>query len=164
MKTPSLKTAVLAAASFAAIGAAAPLTAGAAPYEPAPIEHAAAADHGDAEARAADVAVKRWLAGGAVAAALAGLIQIFGWSRISASLKRAGSAAMAAPAAAARYVGNAVKSPFRFALLAGGLSLFALTGVGLYDVEWIGGMAVGATIALVGAFGAAKISKMLVRR
>lgn len=159
----SLKSAMLAAASFAALGAAAPALASA-PVEPAPIEHAIAAEHADAETRASDGAVKRWLAGGAIAAALAGLIRLFGWTRISAALRKAGKVAIAAPAAAARYVGEAVKSPLRFTLIVGGLSLFALTGVGFYDVEWAAGLLTGAALTLAGVVGTRRIGQLFARR
>lgn len=158
-----LKTAILAAASFAAIGAAAPAAAGA-PTEPVSVEIVHASDHADAEARAADKAVNRWLLGGAAAAALAGLIRLFGWTRISAALRKAGDIAVAAPAAAARYVGEAVKSPLRTAMIVGGLSLFALTGIGFYDVEWAAGLLTGAVLTGFGVLGARRLGQLFARR
>jgi hypothetical protein len=134
----------------------------AAPMEPISIEHAVS-DHSDAEAHTADKAVKRWLIGGAAAAALAGLISLFGWTRISAALRKAGEAAIAAPAAAARYVGEAVKSPVRSAMIVGGLSLFALTGVGFYGVEWAAGLVTGAALTLAGVVGIRRIGQLFAR-
>ena len=158
-----LKSAILAAASFAAIGAAAPALASA-PMEPVSVEVVHAADHADAEARQAEKAVNRWLLGGAAAAALAGLIRLFGWTRISAALQKAGAAAAAAPAAAARYVGEAVKSPVRSLMLVGGLSLFALTGIGFYDVEWAAGLITGAVLTGFALVGARRFGQVFARR
>jgi hypothetical protein len=158
-----LKTAILAAASLAAIGAAAP-AAVSAPMEPVSVEIVHAADHADAEAGAADRAVNRWLLGGSVAAALAGLIRLFGWTRISAALQRAGAVAAAAPAAAARYVGEAVRSPVRSLMLIGGLSLFALTGIGFYGVEWAAGLVTGAVLTGFALAGARRFGQLFARR
>jgi hypothetical protein len=158
-----LKSAMLAAASFAALGAATPASANA-PIEPIAVEHAMAADHADPEARAAAKAVNGWLLGGAVAAALAGLVRLFGWSRISAALRKAGAVAASAPAAAVRVVGEAVKSPLRSLAIIGGLSLFALTGVGFYDVEWAAGLATGAALTLAGVVGVRRIGHLFARR
>lgn len=162
IKANPLRAALLAAVSFAAVSAsAAPPPAA----DPAPMEHAAvAATHDDAESRAADTAVRGWLAGGAVAAALAGLIRLFGWSRIAAALGKAGSAVAAAPAAAVRYAGEAIKSPLRSLLIIGGLSLFVLTGVGFYDVEWIAGVATGAALVVAGVVGVRRFGQLFARR
>lgn len=157
-----IKFAMLAAASFVALGAAAPASAGA-PMAPVAIERAAA-DRADTEALAADRAVNRWLLGGAAAAALAGLVRLFGWTRIAAALRKAGAMAVAAPAAAARYVGDAVKSPLRSLMVIGGLSIFALTGVGLYDVEWAAGLATGVVLTLAGVAGVRRFGQLSARR
>lgn len=156
-----LKAALLAAASLAAVSAsAAPLPA----VDSAPLEHAVVATtHDEAESRAADAAIRGWLAAGAVAAALAGLIRLFGWSRIAAALGKAGSALAAAPAAAVRYAGEAIKSPLRALLIIGGLSLFALTGVGFYDVEWVAGVATGAALVFAGFVGVRRFGRLFVR-
>ncbi len=162
IRSNPLKAALLAAASLAAVSAsAAPMPAA----DPAPMEHAVViAAHDEAESRAADTAVRGWLAGGAVAAALAGLIRLFGWSRIAAALGKVGNAVAAAPAAAVRYAGEAIKSPLRALLIIGGLSLFALTGVGLYDVEWLAGLATGATLVLAGLVGFRQFGRLFARR
>jgi hypothetical protein len=163
-KINALKGALLAAASLAAVSAsvsAAPMSSA----DPAPIEHAVVvAPHDDAESRAADSAFRGWLAGGAVAAALAGLIRLFGWSRIADALGKAGSALAAAPAAAVRFAGEAIKTPLRSLLVIGGLSLFALTGVGLYDVEWLAGVATGATLVVAGIVGFRRFGRLFARR
>ncbi len=164
VKMTPLKTAMLAAASFAAIGAAAAPALAGAPVEPIAIGQAPAADHTDQERGGADKAVGRWLAGGAVAAALAGLVRLFGWSRLSAALKKAGAAVLAAPGAAARYVGDAVKSPLRFAVIVGALSLFALAGFGFYDVDWAAGLVTGGALAIAGVIGARRLGKLFARR
>lgn len=154
-----VKSAMLAAASFAALGAATPAGA-AAPLEPVTIEHAAPAPHADENARKADQVAGRWLFGAAAAAALAGFVRWFGWSRLAAALRKAGDVAMAAPAAAARFVGEAIKSPVRTLMIVGGLSLFALAGVGLYDVEWAAGLLTGAALTLAGVIGTRRIGQL----
>jgi hypothetical protein len=160
----STKTALLAAASLIAAGVAASPALLAAPHEPAPAGYAASADPGDAGAKSAGVAVKRWIAGGAIAAALAGLIRLFGWTRIAAALRTAGDVALAAPGAAIRYVGKAVRSPVRFLLVIGGLSLFALVGAGFYDIEWIAGLATGAALTLAAVVGIRQVTRLFARR
>lgn len=159
----NLRTAMLAAASIAAIGIAGPAAAGVA-AESVAIEHIAAADHVETEARAADKAVNRWLLGGAVSAALAGLIGLFGWARISEALRKAADMAIEAPAAAARAVAEAIKSPVRTLMIVGGLSLFALTGIGFYDVEWAAGLLTGAALTLAGLVGMRRMGQFFVRR
>lgn len=151
----------MAAASFAAVNAAV-----AAPpsFAAAPIEHAAEASQESPDARPAEIAVKHWLAAGAVAAAIAGLIRLFGWPRISAALGQAGEAVVAASGAAVRYVGEAVKSPVRSLMLIAGLSLFALAGVGFYDVEWLAGLFTGGALVLAGILGSRRIGRVFVRR
>ena len=162
IKANPLKAAFLAAASLAAVGANAAPPAAA---QMAPVEHAAvAAADDETEARAADTAVRGWIAGGAVAAALAGLVRLFGWSRVTAALGRAGSIIAAAPAAAIRHAGEAIKSPLRSLLIFGGLSLFVLAGVGFYEVEWLAGVATGAALVLAGVVGSRRIGRSVARR
>lgn len=163
-RTPSLKTALLAAASLAAAGAATAPTASAAPFGPAPYEVVAPAVQDVAAAHGDDVVVKRWIAGGAIAGALAGLIHLIGWPRIAAALRQAGGTAVATTTAAARYAASVVRSPFRFVAVMGGLSLFALVGVGFYDVEWLAGLATGMAIAVVAAVGVRRLSQFFGRR
>jgi len=163
-RTPSLKTALLAAASLAAAGVATAPAASAAPFGPAPYEVVAPAAQDVAAAHSDDGVVNRWIAGGALASALAGLIHLIGWPRIAAALRRAGSTAAATTAAAARYAASVVRSPFRFVAVMGGLSLFALVGVGFYDVEWIAGLATGVAIAVVAAIGVRRIGQFPGRR
>jgi len=162
VRTGPLKLTLLAAASLVAVNASAAPPAVTAVS--APIEHAADVNQDQAEARAPAVAVKNWLAAGAVAAALAGLIRLFGWSRIAAALAKAGKAAAAAPAIAARHVGQAVKRPVRSLLVVLGLSLFALAGVGIYDVEWLAGMIAGGALVAAGLVGVRRIGRAVARQ
>lgn len=154
----SLKYALLAATALAAT---APVIApaAAAPMESAaPIVHAA-----DEPSPAAPMKTARTIGiAGLAAAFVAGL---FGSRRVRALLRKAAPVAAgaaravaAAPVAAARAVGRAASSPFRFAMIFGSLGLFALAGVGLYDVEWAGGLAAGILMAALvfGATGSAK--------
>ena len=156
-----LKTALLAAASLTAASIAVAQASDAAPIEPVAIEHAVhVADH-EADRAGPDVTAKKLGIAALGAAAIAGFARLIGWRRVKAAAAattrfagEAASAGVAATAAAARAVGRAVGSPIRFALFFASLGLFALTGVGLYDVEWMGGIvvgAIGAASLLIGA-------------
>jgi hypothetical protein len=161
LQTTKLKTALLAAAS---LGAASVATADATPaYTPAPIEHAAiATTHEEPAKPAAIIEAKRWT----LAAALAALIAVIGPGRVMRTLDRhAPLAALAvrkvaaAPAAAAKSAARALKRPLRHAILIASLGFFALTGIGLYDVEWIGGLVAGLALALIAAVGGGKFRR-----
>lgn len=97
---------------------------------------------------------------GLIAAAggvLAALIKLVGARKVMRVVKKsAGQAAKVAGAAAAgsaKVAGRVFRSPIRFLALTSGLILFALTGVGFYEIEWIGGMIAGAALAGLTAFG-----------
>lgn len=169
MKTsPRLKTALLAAVSLTAASAAVAHAAGAPPYEPIAIEHAVqAADH-DSDRTGPSVIAKRVGIAAAAVAALAGLARLIGFRRITAAAAataalagKAASAGLAVTASAAKTVAKAVASPFRFALMVTGLALFALTGVGFYDLEWEVGLIVGALFAALVILGAGRLRKTL---
>ncbi len=155
----TLKGAFLAASALAVMGGA---SAHAAAAAPAPVEIVAPLDHAGDEAKApaaAQIAQKAGLAALA-AAALAGLFHLIGARRLKAFAAAAGpvaaktAAAVAkAPAAAARAVGRAAASPFRFLLLMGGLGVFALTGISVFDLEWTAGLALGAAMTALAFFG-----------
>lgn len=152
-----LKTILLAAASLTAASVAVAHAADRAPIERAAIEHAVSAvDHGD-EAATASVTAKKLGLAGAATAALAGLMRLFGLRRVRAAAQatadfagRVVAAGADATVTAAKAVARAASSPFRFAVVFAGLSAVGLAGVGLYDVEWIGGFAIG--IAMAGLF------------
>lgn len=139
------------------------------PIEPARIEHAATlADHGGDEAAAPSSPARKWAIAGFAAAALAGVARLIGWRRIRAAAQAAGPAvANAAKAVASgtselvRAVGSAIISPIRLAVLAAGLALVALTGIGLYDIEWAAGLVFGALVTLSVMIGAGKARKAL---
>lgn len=164
MKTSAcLKTALLAAASLTAATAATAYAADRAPTEPVAIEHAIiAVDHGEADKVAPASAVRGWALGAAAAAALAAIARLIGFRKIAAAAKAAGPAAVAAGGAAVKAVGRAIASPIRFVLLMAGLGVFALTGVGLYDVEWAGGLVAGVLVATTFVLGMRKLRKSLV--
>ena len=168
-KTLKKKAALLAAGSIAAASMA--VSAAAAPsLEPAPpaivIEAPAPADEpaaGEAEDATAAKAAK-WALGGALVGALAGLARLMGLRRLTlqkAARALAGATKTAARGAAAttgvaikaagRVAGRTLGAPLRWAAGLGALGIFILTGVGLYDVEWVLGLAVGAGLALAGA-------------
>lgn len=122
----------------------------------APLVHAA--DHADREA---GPAVPRWALLAAAAGALAGLVKLIGARKIVRAAGKGAAITVEAAGKAARAVGRSFASPLRFAALMAGLSLFALTGVGLYDVEWIGGLVAGAALTGMAAYGAMKTRKAL---
>jgi len=88
---------------------------------------------------------------------LAILIKLIGPRKVMRAVKKsAGQAAKVATAAVvgtAKVAGRVFRSPIRFLALTAGLVLFALTGIGFYDIEWIVGLMVGAGLAGVTAFG-----------
>lgn len=162
MNARKSKIALMAASSLLAASAAlAP--AGAADFDaaayPATVEApsvAHAADHADQQSKA-----PRWALIAIAAGALAGLVKLIGARRL---LRAAGKGAAVTAKAAGKAVRAAARpfaSPLRFAALMAGLSLFALTGVGLYDVEWVGGLIAGAALTGFSAFGAWKVRKAL---
>lgn len=164
-----LKTAFLAAASFTAVSAAVVSAAEAPPMAPVAIGHAVTAVDMGKERAATVITVKNAGLAALGAAALAGLARFIGFARIksavaasAAAAGKAASASLAATASAAAAVGRAVASPFRFAALLAGLAIVALTGVGLYDIEWAGGLVFGAVLAATLIFAAGKLRKTLV--
>lgn len=161
------KAAFLAASSFLVLGAAnahaTALEADLAGY-PTIVEMTTpvAVDHHDEQTALGAKKAGLWAAAIASLAGIAGLLgprKLF--SAVSKGAGRAASVAVKAGAGAAKAVGRAAASPLRFAALIAGLSLFAMTGVGLYDIEWIGGMIIGASLMGVGAFGVMKTRKAL---
>jgi len=147
---------MLAAASV--LAAAAALTpAGARDFDPAahPATYAVetqsiahAADHADEQA--APGAAKKWALLAAAAGVLAALVKLIGARRVaevvSEGAVRTARAAATGAVVAVRAVGRAAASPLRTPAIIFGLGLFALAGVGLYDVEWIGGLVAGAAL------------------
>lgn len=159
----NMKTVLLAAASLTAASVAVAHAANQAPMEPVAIEHAVvAADHGD-EPSAAGITVKKLGMAGAAALLLAGLARLLGVRRVKAAAQataefagRAVTAGAEATVSAAKAVARAASSPFRFAAIFAVLSAVGLAGVGLYDVEWVGGFAIGialSALVLVGLSG-----------
>lgn len=149
--TLRIRAALLAAASLTAATAAVARADEAAPIEPVATERLVTATGHDAERPNRAGAIQKL---GLAALAAAALARLIGFRRIRAvaakTVEMAGTAAsagVAAAASAARMVGRAISSPLRFAALFGGVALVALTGVGLYDVEWAGGLFFGALFA-----------------
>ncbi|MEX6633300.1 hypothetical protein ABFZ84_07030 [Hyphococcus sp. ECK-19] len=107
------------------------------------------------------LSAKKWALVMAAAGALAGLVKLIGARRVadaiaSGTVKTAKVAAKAATSTA-KAVGRTVSSPLRFLAVLFGLALFALTGIGIFDVEWIGGLLSGAAMTAVGMFGVVKM-------
>ena len=154
---------LLAAASLAVI-AAAPNGANAAPaplqnaMEQAAIVEPATPAMEAAASSDADAARKLGL-GAAALGVLALLYRLIGRRRLKAAIdaaapviaetaKTAAKAAVKAPAIAVRAAASVFSAPLKYGLGFGGLSLVGILGFGFYDIEWLGGIAVGA--ALVG--------------
>jgi hypothetical protein len=121
----------------------------------APLAHAA--DHADEASQAQKTGPKKWALLAAAAASLAGLVKLIGARRVGAfvteSAVKTARAAATGASVAVKSVGRAVSSPLRFLAMLFGLALFALTGAGLYDVEWIAGLLSGAALAGAGLYG-----------
>lgn len=93
--------------------------------------------------------------------AIGWLVKLLGPRRVLKAVEKTADATVKASASAAKAMARAARSPLRALAWIAGLVLFALTGVGLYDIEWIGGLVAGATLAGVAAFGVAKTRTML---
>jgi len=165
VQTRKVKIAMLAATSlFSAAAALVPAHAGEldpaafpAIVEAPVVSHAAdqlvQADHDNKPAqRAALIAV--------ALGALGWLVKLLGPKKVLRAVEKTAEATVkataAASGAAAKTVGRALRSPLRALAWIAGVVLFALTGVGLYDVEWIGGMIAGAALAGAAAWSVAR--------
>ena len=161
-----LKAALMAAASISAAGAV--HAAHAAPshhYTPAAIEQAyVAPDHGDADKAPAPAQVKRLGLWAAAAGVLGALVHLIGLKNIARAARAAGPAVARAavatakaPVAAVRYIAKSASAPVRFGLAMASLALVAFTGIGLFDVEWVGGMVIGGVLTAMAWYGAARV-------
>lgn len=169
--TRKTKIALLAATSLAAATAAfGPVQAG--DFDPAaypavieaPVapDIAHAADHADQNRQ---TPARRWALMAVAAGALAGLVKLIGAKKIARAVSN-GAAATArvgvkAAAVTVKIAGRAFASPLRFAALMAGLALFTLTGAGLYDIEWVGGLLAGSAITGLAAYGIMKARHIL---
>lgn len=107
------------------------------------------ADHDSAPAkRAALIAV--------ALGALGWLVKLLGPRKVLKAVEKTAEASLKATASAAKTVGRVARSPLRALAWIAGIILFAMTGIGLYDIEWIGGMIAGGAMAGIAAFGALK--------
>ncbi|MEM8771705.1 MAG: hypothetical protein AAGD92_08655 [Pseudomonadota bacterium] len=88
--------------------------------------------------------------------ALGWLVKLLGPKKVIRAVEKTAeatvNASVKASGAAVKTVARAARSPLRYMAWIAGLALFALTGVGLYDIEWIGGLVAGAALAGVAAF------------
>ena len=89
--------------------------------------------------------------------ALGWLVKLLGPKKVLRAAQKTAEATVKASAAAAKTAVRAVRSPLRFLAWTAGLILFALTGVGLYDIEWIGGLVAGVALAGVAAFSTMRV-------
>lgn len=169
VQTRKVKIAMLAATSLLSAAAAlAPAQAGEldpaafpavveAPVVAPAADHVIQADHDSKTGqRAAMIAV--------ALGALGWLVKLLGPKRVLRAVEKTADATVKATVqasgAAAKTVGRILRSPLRALAWMAGIVLFALTGVGLYDVEWLGGMAAGAAIAAAAAWGVARTRGM----
>lgn len=155
----------MAGAALAAAFAATAQAADRPPIEPVRIEHAAIAEHGPADDPASPPA-KGWTIYVGAAAALAAVLKLIGARRLVAAgaaigpvVRQTAEAVASGAAKAGEAIGRAVASPFRAAFLATGLGLFALTGIWLFDVEWLAGLLFGALSAGIVLFGLGKVRR-----
>ncbi|WP_300577904.1 hypothetical protein [Phenylobacterium sp.] len=111
------------------------------------------------------VNARKWALIAIAAGALAGLVRLVGPRKLAKAVAdtTVEGARITAKAAssAVRATGRALSSPLRFLALVFGLGLFALTGAGLYDVEWILGLLSGAALAGAAFYGALKTRRVL---
>ena len=107
--------------------------------------------------------VVKWALAALAAGALGWLVKLIGFRKATAAVSRAAAVtargAAAATGAAVKVAGRVVGTPFRWIIGVAGLGLFILTGVGLYDIEWIAGLVIGAGLALAGAAGLGKVRR-----
>ena len=103
-----------------------------------------------------------WFLTAFIVGGLAALARIFGATR---AMKFASDAAPVVAKAtrdvaqgsinAAKAIGSATLAPFKLMMVLVSLAVFAFAGVGFYDLEWLGGLAVGA-----GSIGVVALSYM----
>lgn len=86
------------------------------------------------------------LAGGILAI----LVKLVGMNKImrliKGSARRAAKVASATADATVGAAARVLRSPLRYAAWAAGLFLFAITGISVFDLEWVGGIIVGASL------------------
>lgn len=110
----------------------------------------ARADHGSKPAhRAALIAV--------ALGALGWLVKLLGPKKVLRAVEQTAQATVKASAAVAKSAARVVRSPLRYLAWVAGLIVFAMTGVSLFDIEWIGGLIAGAGLAGLAAIGTAKL-------
>ncbi|MEM9168189.1 MAG: hypothetical protein AAGC56_00925 [Pseudomonadota bacterium] len=165
-----LKTALFAAASVGAAAAVMPDDAHAADVD-ATIAGAAVEMTADATLAAPaqnETIPHKWLLAALATGALAGLTRLLAGTRlgdmvaeaapkVGAAARNAAGAAVRASADAAKAVGRSVSSPLRFALAVAALGVFALVGLGVYDVEWLGGLVAGGALGVAGVVAAGRM-------
>ena len=92
--------------------------------------------------------------------ALGWLVKLLGPKKVLRAAQKTAEVTVKASAAAAKTAARAVRSPLRFLAWTAGLVLFALTGVGLYDIEWIGGLVAGAALSGLAVFSTMRMRAM----
>lgn len=162
MSPTRFRNALLAGAALAATTGAVIHASSGAPIEPVTLEQVAAPVDQSGEEKAAPVRPKGgWAIYVAGAAALGLLARLVGFRRIAAGAKAAAAATLESAKVAGRAVRRALASPFRAAVFLVSLGLVGFVGVGLYDVEWLAGMAFGAIVAAASILGAHRARRAL---
>ncbi len=119
-----------------------------------PVQATLVSDHAD---KKASPMAKRLGLIGLAGGILAVLVKLVGMRKVMRVIKgSAQQAAKIANATADATVGAAarvLRSPLRYAAWAAGLFLFALTGISVFDLEWVGGLIVGASLASIMSIG-----------
>ncbi|MEL7490288.1 MAG: hypothetical protein AAGJ73_06180 [Pseudomonadota bacterium] len=169
----SLKTGLLAAASLTAATSAAHAAdiargdgpAALAATEIVHVEKAPAAAVVSADSDQSNIPHK-WLIAAFATGALAGLVRLFGVKKLADKIAAAAPAitasakeAVKAPLKVAKSLGGAIATPFKFALFFSGASALAFVGLGLFQVEWAGGLVIGAAMVAAAWLGAEKIRR-----
>ena len=158
-----LKTTLMAAASLGVAATASAHASDPMQTDRAPVELVQMQTHAaiDADTTAVSPVAKKVGLLAAAAAISALLVRIIGWRAISGAITRTGAGIKSAaetvarvPVAAAKAVARATSGPVRYAMLMASMGLTAFVGVGIYDVEWLGGLVIGAALVGLSWYGA----------
>ena len=94
---------------------------------------------------------------GGLLAALGALLRLIGPKKVVETVSAGVKVAASAAKGAAEATVKAVRSPFRAVAIFGGVVVFALTGIAIFDLEWIAGIATGLVGGILAAFGGARV-------
>ncbi len=89
--------------------------------------------------------------------ALGWLVNLIGPKKVLHAVEKTAEATIKVTAAAAKTAARVMGSPLRYIGWVAGLSVFALTGVWLFNIEWIGGLVAGAALAGIVGFASQRV-------